>query len=369
MFPDLNWRPEGRVHTIDIRWPFSKGRVSKSPIVSLELQEFVPGDRAVHEEWNYGGKVRRLLLPPFACRDTLTAGKKIDKFLTNCQQPLEEELSTLHEDSIMSLVWREALRFRDTTEHPIVTRVIRLYASAFMNTRYPRAVKGNAFDIDIGPAQETPFWFEGVPLPPQLTYQFQTAVAMLQVKAQQQLRKELKRLIFAKNRKANWHVVFLCVFILLATIELVYQAQARFHEAKSGVSEKNSQNVSFVTRLMNEQWEDSAHNLINHFRCIMNGHVPFTLQDDEVMQSLARDGMSDETVSFILQIRHEISSRKAELEEIRESRGNHSLRKPLSAICELFLPDERAVQVSTNSSQVMSGRGALMEGQSDGPMS
>ena len=96
----------------------------------------------------------------------------------------------------------------------------------------------------------TPYFFEKLPLPPQLTYQIQTMVGQEMIEIQTQMLKELRGRIFANDHLYHWYEVFSTVLVPLATIEWAYEVQIRFLKAKQGVSTRNFTNLSSVTHDM-----------------------------------------------------------------------------------------------------------------------
>lgn len=108
-----------------------------------------------------------------------------------------------------------------------MTNALRVRAGAVLNSRYLALVDKQAFM----PSQldgDVPYYFEELPLPTMVSYVTQGLIAMQMVREQDYIIKELKRKIFKGSAKQkNWYEVYLTVFILLATVEYVYQKQKR----------------------------------------------------------------------------------------------------------------------------------------------
>jgi hypothetical protein len=328
--------------TIEVTWPFSADIAPEPPVARIDLHRFEPAGQYLAEEWTPldGGPTRMVELPPLACKDTDTASVTIETFLDECQSPLERQISRMLDDPMMRATWKEVLRIRDKSQDPILKKVVRLYASVLMNTRYPKSVRANIFDVAEEP--EPPFFFEGNLLPPQLTYQIQMLIAMEQTRLQKDVLRRLKQLMFNTQRQKHWYMVFLITFVLLSAIELMHYNQTSFLHYKRKTSETNRENVSYVTRHMLEQWEDSAENLISHFRFVMNGHMLFSQEGTAFRKNIAkaRAHLDQAAVSYVMEMRGEVQRRTAELIKAQKSRTGGGERIDMWAVCELFLSDD-----------------------------
>jgi len=337
ILPNLQWSSAGEVKNIKLQWPF-RVNATNTPILIIGCQEFKPKNENLAEEYVANGLVRRVKLPPWACRDTTVASKDIKQFMTACQSLLEDEILETLREPIMLLTWNEVKRYRTTYRSPLITSALQIYAGAMMNSKYLTTIEANVFGVKD--EVHTPYFFEKLPLPAQLIFQIQTMIGQAMLEVQTQILKELKARVFSKQRHTYWYEVFLTTFVLLATIEWVYQIQIRFLKAKQGVSTRNFTNISYVTQSMLDEWEASAFNLIGHFRCIMNGNVPFAQSWDDDAENSLRTGLDPHTLSFIRSIKRETEERREELQALRKEQGKLRFEKPLAAICELFLPHE-----------------------------
>ena len=272
ILPTFQWLQGGNMKTVNLQWPFWTNSIN-APMLTIGCQEFNPNKESLTEEYVANGLVRKGELPPWACRGTTIAQKDIIRFMTACQSLLEDEILETLSEPILLLTWNEAKRYRFTYKTPLITRALQIYAGAMMTSKYPTSIEANVFGV--ADETHTPYFCEKPPLPPQLTYQIQTIVGHAMLEIQMQTLKELKGRVFAKARARHWYEVFLTIFILLATIEWIYQVQVRFLKAKQGVSTRNFTNISYVTQHMFDEWETSAFNLIGNFRCVMNGEMPF----------------------------------------------------------------------------------------------
>ncbi|KAI0399864.1 hypothetical protein F4802DRAFT_533130 [Xylaria palmicola] len=338
ILPEYKWLPGWQTMTVKLQWPF-RGSRNNEPILEVACQMFEPKrGQITAEEFQINDQVRQVDLPPWACRDTESAQRNIGRFLGECQELLEEEIHATLKDNIMRHTWAEVIRYRATHKSTLVTRALQVFAGAMMNSRYPMSLKANVFGVPD--ELVTPHFFERLPLPAQLTYQIQTMIIDEMLNTQTLLLKELKNRIFNKNRQRYWYEVYLAVFILLATIEFVYRAQMRFVRAKAGMSDRSLTNIAYVTQAMLDEWESSARNLINHFRCVMNGELPFGQSWEEGSENPRRTGLDADAVEYIRATQREIAARLNELSALRKLDSRTRFESPLGAICELLLPSE-----------------------------
>ncbi|XXG98818.1 hypothetical protein Hte_005148 [Hypoxylon texense] len=135
------------------KWPF-RANATNLLILVIDCQEFQPSKEGLVEEYVVGGLVR--------------------KFLNACQSLLEDEIRDTLSDPILLLTWNEVKRYRATYGTPLIARVLQIYAGAMMNSRYPTPIDANVFGVEN--ETSTPYFFEKLPLPPQLTYQIQTMI-------------------------------------------------------------------------------------------------------------------------------------------------------------------------------------------------
>lgn len=323
--------------SIKIRWPFRNTAVI-TPTFDIDCEMFTPnGKQPLAEEFVVDGQVHSVVLPPWACRDTDSARQNIRKFMMLSQDFLEDEILETLEDPVLLYTWHEAKRFRDTRGSSLITQAMQIYAGAMMNSKYPSSVELNAFGISE--STPAPHFFEKLPLPPQLTMQIQIMAAQVLQDIQGQLLKELKARIFTtRSRQTGWYEIFLTMSVLLASIEWVYQVQMRFERAKEGVSQRLSANIKYITRSMLDEWENSSSNIVNHFRCVLNGDIPFTQSWDDGSDNARDTGIDKQAVSYIRKIKAQIDDRSEEFHTIRADRNKGGLERPLSAVCQLFLP-------------------------------
>jgi hypothetical protein len=205
VLPNLQWLSGRKSKNIKLRWPF-RVNATNMPILVIECQEFNPKNENLAEEYVANGLVRHVKLPPWACRDTTVTRNNIKQFMTACQSLLEDEIRQTLDDPIMLLTWNEVKRYRATYGSPLITGALHIYAGAMMNSKYPTSIEANVFGVKD--EMHTPYFFEKLPLPPQLTYQTQTTIGQAMAEVQTQVLKYLKARVFSKQRHDYWYEVF-----------------------------------------------------------------------------------------------------------------------------------------------------------------
>ncbi|KAM6520226.1 hypothetical protein FALCPG4_013779 [Fusarium falciforme] len=243
VLPVYNWPQGGKVQTIKLQWPFCA--TVNTPTFTIKCEEFQADKQPLDEKYVADGVVCKVTSPPWACKDIGEARKEVERFVTASQSLLEDEIQETLKDPILRLTWTEAIRYRDKYGLNLIAHALQIYAGAMINSKYPTSVKPNVFGVVD--QKHTPYVFHKIPLPPQLTYQIQTLVGLVMTDIQKELLKELKKRVFSKDRLRTWYELFLVIFILLSTIEWVYQVQIRFVKAKEGVSTRNQNNLSYAS--------------------------------------------------------------------------------------------------------------------------
>jgi len=154
-----------------------------------------------------------------------------------------------------------------------------------------------------------------VPLPTVLSYQLDTLAIMCLKCHHDEVIKCLKRKIFATNRTKNWYEVFLTTFVLLSNLEYLHRMQRKYmqrHEDTvrilrnsnfksdcSSLQGTTYSRVSYVSDQMIKTWEYSAENLVNHFRVVLGGSVPFSLSWEKSGENHCRAGIDGEACEYI----------------------------------------------------------------------
>ncbi|KAK2591646.1 hypothetical protein QQS21_010660 [Conoideocrella luteorostrata] len=147
----------------------------------------------------------------------------------------------------------------------------------------------------------------------------------------------LKKTIFDKKNKENWYEVYLTCFILLSTLEKVYELQLFYSDINVDMGGNTPANVNYTSRTMMEKWKYSAENLIYHYRCILRGMDPFSLSWEAwgSVEDVAKANLDTPAILYMQKMSDLLKDRHDFMARARQQVG-----KPFSWLCELFLPDE-----------------------------
>ncbi len=126
-------------------------------------------------------------------------------------------------DELVKLTIAKAIDFANHNPKSIVHDALRIRSGAFLLATM-LSIQGSE-KLDIGEIHEkTPPYFN-IPLPPALEYQIDTAAILTLHDLQGTVLKRLNKLVFGRNRTEAWFEVFLVTFVLLSTLEIVYEKQ------------------------------------------------------------------------------------------------------------------------------------------------
>lgn len=107
-----------------------------------------------------------------------------------------------------------------------VRNALQIRAGAVTNSRYLAVAETGTFGLSVV-ENDTPYYFQEVPLPTMVSYQTQAIVALQMTRELNHVVKAMKRKLFAEDNRKAWFELFLTVFILLTTVEYVYQKQRK----------------------------------------------------------------------------------------------------------------------------------------------
>lgn len=316
----------------------------------MDVHEFRDGRTRTAEEYSVDGQVRKVQMPPWATRDLDDLRPRVDAFMEQCQIPLEKQICADIDDGLVMQLWKELQRYAEVHDEKLLHDVLKLAAGAMFNSRYPTPAEPDSFE-GAQPPITSAYYFEGVPLPPFLTFQIQSMVAEGMQTTQKRILKDVKRRTFKAGKskhQANWYETFLAVFGLLFTIQLVYRTQIRFRGAHEGVGEKYhgerkcpDGSAKCVSCQMLDEWEEAASVLVKHFRGLMRSEVPFNRSWVGREDNPRLIPLGPEEQAFAARLQEEVERRRAELRSIHADTSEPKYSGQLAFVCELFLGDDR----------------------------
>ncbi|KAF7677456.1 hypothetical protein GT037_004315 [Alternaria burnsii] len=270
-YPELAWSAEDtKIHKVVFGYAFP--RSYDTPKFVLDCRMFKP--------------------TPKQRFDTSSMTDIVGKFLIECQPIFQENILTWETDEILRLTYAEAIRFATKHESQAVRQALRVKSFASQQID----LLDTALGIEV--IHDPNFFFPGYrPLPMYLMYQCDLTINLVIDVAKQDAMEQLNSMIFYQDRFKCWFEVFLCVFLVLWTIENAYLWQVK-HQGQLLETQRFA-SMSFVTRLMLEEWDNSAENLLEHFRAVIRGHLPFSDDGGKMVDLAELDPESSEYVNRI----------------------------------------------------------------------
>ncbi|KAK0647231.1 hypothetical protein DIS24_g7934 [Lasiodiplodia hormozganensis] len=111
---------------------------------------------------------------------------------------------------------------------------------------------------------------------------------------EQRLVKEFKKAIFRKNPKP-WYEIFLAYFVIMWHLNYIHGQAVGFMKSQEQTS--TGEKVSYVVKSMVNEWENSAGNMLYHFRYVLRAFLPFQKENMANVKKLG--GLDGYGVSYL----------------------------------------------------------------------
>ncbi|KAF3032512.1 hypothetical protein E8E11_001994 [Didymella keratinophila] len=108
--------------------------------------------------------------------------------------------------------------------------------------------------------------------------------------------KLLKTKIF-HTKPRPWYEIFMTYFVLLTHLQFIHDQAVGFMKARQQT--KSGRHVSVIVEEMIGKWNYSASNMLHHYRCVLNGDLPFRSAEKTPDLLRERDNLDDESMDFI----------------------------------------------------------------------
>ncbi|KAL4795137.1 hypothetical protein BDV19DRAFT_177499 [Aspergillus venezuelensis] len=320
------------------------------PRLHLRCRLFVPGQNDCLSETyeSPDGKKMTIEFPPYACAkaDKNEMRSAMSQYLDGSQSIAEIAMDFDHKDDLILLPLREARRYaRKQSGNPsegqlMVERALKILATGYISEIQPTIVGDET--LDIPPVDDKSFKQHNQRLIPiAMDYQIDYLYIEYMHQHLKPILSRLGRLVSkgtAAELKESWFEIFLTSFVLLASLEMVFDKQMSFVKKYQDVNENIFATASHVKALMIEEWQQSAKNLIYVFRCLARGMVPFGLQWSQEMQKQAN--LDDEGLAFVRQVSQIVDQRRQELTALSKMSLNNNQVTPLLWIACLFVQEK-----------------------------
>ncbi|OCL01900.1 hypothetical protein AOQ84DRAFT_349986 [Glonium stellatum] len=260
--------------------------------------------------WQVNGQAHKIALPPFAVYDTVALQDDVEKFLCDNQLEIEDwVLGRCNDDKLATLTYKEALRYRSEPGSDIITMALQMQCGAVMSQGYGSVMDPRVWKLpSVDYRQFGRCGYEAYdrvvdcPVPQAMGHQFDVAILKYINRLQKDLIKELRKKIFQPGIKP-WYELFLTFFILLSNLEYIHGGALGYLTSKRNTMLESQ--VSYVVKSQVKEWEFSAGVMLQHFRCVLRGFLPFQLAREnleELRQQAKLDEASVEYVTNIIKI-------------------------------------------------------------------
>jgi len=156
----------------------------------------------------------------------------VSNFMDECNECMEETMLDAVTDELLKLTITEAARYSKVPKGLHVRKALQIRAGAFLIASSLSMQGEENLGVPECP-HRTPSYFK-YPLPTVLEYQIDTMAINVMKGHLGTALKHLKSLISKGKPREVWYEAFLLIFVLISTLEFVYQKQLEYvvwHEA------------------------------------------------------------------------------------------------------------------------------------------
>ncbi|KAL4936360.1 hypothetical protein BDV06DRAFT_227977 [Aspergillus oleicola] len=310
-FPQYPWSPVyPQTKEIIIQHPWEGLADDRDvPLLRLPCRQFIPGtDDCLSESYESADGERMCIeFPPYACVDAEgdRMRKAMNQYLEESIGLAEKAINAEVKDKLISITLKEARRYASkrakysSKDPTIVANALNILAAGYISEVQPIIVGDETLGIPL--VNNTKFKQHNQRLIPiAMDYQIDNLYIAYMQQNLDSVLQGLNRFIFKARkaeRKETWYEIFLTIFVLLLSLELVFDKQISFVRKYREINPNIFATASYVKATMIEEWQHSAKNLIAHFRCVVRGMVPFGQQWSREMQKEAN--LDDEALTFV----------------------------------------------------------------------
>ncbi|KAL1634455.1 hypothetical protein SLS58_010651 [Diplodia intermedia] len=285
---------ESGPRTVEMCWTLPDN-ISR-PIEGLRVpcHEFLPsaGDITA-ENWQVGGKVTTVDLPRFACADEDALGSIVDAMVERNRAGVEQRMAQSITDPLARATFDEA--YRAAPKNAMVRLALRIRSTAAFCQGWGSITGAETLGTPEVDNAERGYCGRR-PISPALCHQLDVVFLKMMERDERALVGELKKAVFQKNPKP-WYDIFLAYFVIMWHLKYIHGQAVGF--MKSQEQTRTETNVRFVVSSMVDEWENSAGNMLYHFRYVLRAFLPFQKARED-MASVRKQGNLDEhAVSYL----------------------------------------------------------------------
>ncbi|KAF2760655.1 hypothetical protein EJ05DRAFT_525789 [Pseudovirgaria hyperparasitica] len=322
------------------------------PLPTVEVHWFLPGNVQVHGHhvtvqygqynvdktlamdtttYHISGR-QPITTQPFAIYNTSKLVDDMSRLIQAAQPSVEKWIvSQYRDDPLNHLTFLEACRYRDKSGSRIVALALRIQCGAIMSQGYGSVFGGDPTQFRrVDYISSSPSDYESynrgmdTPLPQAMGHQFDVAILKYINELQVELVKGLKSKIFGSGAKP-WYEIFLTCFVLLSNLEYIHDGASTY--ARSKMKTALESQVTFVIKTQIDKWKLSARILLQHFRCVLKGFVPFHIARQQLPQVKKEAKLDGEATLYIQQALQLLDKQAAYYTDLDGSRTGGASQK------------------------------------------
>ncbi|KAF3044824.1 hypothetical protein E8E12_010949 [Didymella heteroderae] len=249
----------------------------------------------IHEEWSVNGKLRNIVLPAYASSDTAELTKNLESFVEKCRPAMQKLMTDQISDELSLATFREAIRYASVKDSKLIKLALKVRTTALLSAGWGSLVGVETLGTQRVDGANAGYCGD-IPTPVPLSHQFDVVFRNAMHKTEREVVKLLKAKIF-HTKPRPWYEIFLTYFIMLTHLQFIHDQAVGFMRIRQQT--KSGRRVSVIIEDMVGKWNYSAANMLHHYRCVLNGDLPFRSAERNPELLRRRDNLDDEAMRFI----------------------------------------------------------------------
>lgn len=312
--------PTAPAKILQIKWQLPMNSGLDLPTWFTSVQQFQPRAHIdlLHEEWHINGKSRTLELPAYAASDTEELTGSLEKYVELCRPAMQKLMLDQITDELSLATFHEAIRYAHAKNCELIKLALRVRTTALLSAGWGSLTGTETLGIPRVDGANAAYCGD-IPTPVPLAHQFDVVFVNAMHSMERRIVEILKTKIFQKKPKP-WYEIFLTYFVMLTHLQFIHDQAVGFMKIREQtvsipyrlsesllIFQESGNTVSSVVKAMVAKWEYSASNMLYHYRCVLNGDVPFRSAKKNPALLQSRDRLDDEAMAFIADL-HRMAS-------------------------------------------------------------
>jgi hypothetical protein len=231
-FIDYWWKtPNAPSKIVQLSWQLPDKTVLDLPTLEAPCQEFSPRPKdLLHEEWQVGGVLKKVDLPPYASSDTARLKENLEEFIEASRPKVHDMMLNGIEDLLTRLTFHEADRYAQTYGSDIIDLAFRVRTTAILSAGWASIVGSETLGTPNVDSAEQGYCGR-CPAPVPLAHQLDVIFVDAMERDERKLVKRLKDILFKKKSKA-WFEIFLAFFIIMTHLKFIHTQAVGFMRSR-----------------------------------------------------------------------------------------------------------------------------------------